>query len=343
MHYSEERLEDCIEAEEVKMMKWGVLGHIREWSLDKHLSTAEMAEKLGYDSVWVNDNVTGWDPFIILADIARKTQKVQLGINVAIVNPKMRNPAVMASSAATVNEISGGRMLLGVGCGGPSLLNMVDAEFKKPLKTTREAIEIISRLLAGETIQKYEGEFFKQENVKLEQDGYHGGHIPILVGAQGPKYLELSGEIADGVNIPGGTLSYYRFAVENFNKGVKKSGRKLSDMMVCVNVNCYVSDDRSKAIKEARLLLANSISSRRPTALKAMNVSQEMAKDLRTNPDLLSDEYVLKEAICGTVDDCIKQVDELEAIGVNHIILRFHEPDTVETIGKAIISKLKAR
>jgi 5,10-methylenetetrahydromethanopterin reductase len=318
-----------------------------------HVRFAKLAEQLGYDVYWINDNITGLDPFVTLAEVARETRKIKLGINIAIVHPRLRDPTVIAASTATLNEVSGhGRLILGIGCGVPPLLGLIGAHLEKPLQRVREAIEIVRGLLAGETLQ-YNGESFRANNAKLELEGYRLEGIPIVVGAQGPKMLELGGETADGVIIPAGPLDFYRDAVKHFSDGVAKSGRKLSNMIIATNVNCFVSDDRAKAIKEAKPMLADSIASRLPPALETMGISQEMAKELKTKPELLSDEFVFKNAICGTVDDCLNQIKKIEAFGVNLMTLRprHHDPpalpndeeEVIRAIGERVMPRLKAR
>ncbi len=156
----------------------------------------KIADELGFDSVWLGES-WGYELFASLADLVRATRRIKIGVGIA--NIYSRTPALIASSAATLDERSGGRMMLGL---GPSGANVIEhwhgVPFEKPVKRTREYIEIIRMILRGEKLV-YRGEFFQLERgFKLRFTPLRAD-LPIYVAAMGPKNVVQTGELADGV------------------------------------------------------------------------------------------------------------------------------------------------
>ncbi|MEZ4547320.1 MAG: LLM class flavin-dependent oxidoreductase [Thermodesulfobacteriota bacterium] len=155
---------------------------------------ARLAEGLGYHSIWVPE-MWGRDAFSILGLLAANTTRIKLATG--IVPVFSRAPSVIAQTIATLDEISGGRMILGLGTSGPAVIeNWHGMKFKKPLQRTREYVEIIRMILSGGKVD-YDGEIFKLKGFRL-QFSPPRPDIPILVAAIGPKNIRLTGEVADG-------------------------------------------------------------------------------------------------------------------------------------------------
>jgi F420-dependent oxidoreductase-like protein len=156
----------------------------------------KIADELGFDAVWLGES-WGYELFTSMADLVRSTKRIKIGAGIA--NIYSRTPALIASSAATLDERSGGRILLGL---GPSGANVVEhwhgVPFQKPVKRTREYVEIIRMILRGEKLV-YSGEFFHLERgFKLRFTPLRA-ELPIYIAAMGPKNVVQTGEIADGV------------------------------------------------------------------------------------------------------------------------------------------------
>jgi F420-dependent oxidoreductase-like protein len=156
----------------------------------------KIADELGFDAVWLGES-WGYELFTSMADLVRSTKRIKIGAGIA--NIYSRTPALIASSAATLDERSGGRILLGL---GPSGANVVEhwhgVPFQKPVKRTREYVEIIRMILRGEKLV-YAGEFFHLERgFKLRFTPLRA-ELPIYIAAMGPKNVVQTGEIADGV------------------------------------------------------------------------------------------------------------------------------------------------
>lgn len=163
---------------------------------DQVVEKVKLADQLGYDSVWIGE-AWGYDVFTSLADLVRVTKRIKLGTGIA--NVFSRSPGVIASTIATLDERSGGRMLLGLGSSGAQVIeHWHGVPFEKPLRRLREYTEIINMILRREKLL-YSGELFHLERGFKLQFRPLRSHIPIYIAAITPKSLEQSGEIADGV------------------------------------------------------------------------------------------------------------------------------------------------
>jgi F420-dependent oxidoreductase-like protein len=165
-----------------------------EW--DQVVEKVKIADELGFDSVWLGES-WGYELFTSMADLVRVTRRIKIGAGIA--NIYSRTPALIASTVATLDERSGGRIILGL---GPSGANVVEhwhgVPFSKPVTRTREYVEIIRIILRGEKLV-YNGEFFKLERgFKLRFTPLRAD-LPIYIAAMGPKNVIQSGEIADGI------------------------------------------------------------------------------------------------------------------------------------------------
>ena len=182
----------------------------------------KIADELGFDSVWLGES-WGYELFTSMGDLARATKHIKIGAGIA--NIYSRTPGLIASTVATLDERSGGRIILGL---GPSGANVIEhwhgVKFEKPVKRTREYVEIIRMILRGEKLV-YNGEFFHLERgFKLRFTPLRAD-LPIYIAAMGPKNVEQSGEIADGilpVYWPGNKWGELR---EQLDEGAKRAGR----------------------------------------------------------------------------------------------------------------------
>jgi F420-dependent oxidoreductase-like protein len=242
-------------------MKLGV--HIGYWGLgltrEDQLSIVQEAERLGYDSVWTAE-AYGSDAATILGWIAGLTSKIKIGS--AIFQMPGRSPAMTAMTAATLDQLSDGRMLLGIGSSGPQVSEgWHGVRFGSQLGRTREYIEVVRKALARERLE------FAGEHVTLPLPDGPGkalkltiapvqDSIPIYLAAIGPKNTALAGEIADGW-IP--TLVSPEHLPElraSLDEGAAKAGRSLDNFDIAPTVNVYVSDDLEKGRDVMRPFIA---------------------------------------------------------------------------------------
>jgi len=158
------------------------------------IEIACLAEDLGYDSIWVPE-MWGRDAFSILGLLASCTKTIKLATG--IISVYSRTPAIIAQSVATLDEISDGRIILGLGTSGPIVIeNWHGVPYEKSLQRTREYVDIVRMILNSEKVN-YEGEIFKLRNFRLQFKPIRN-NIPIFIAAMGSKNIKLTGEIADG-------------------------------------------------------------------------------------------------------------------------------------------------
>jgi F420-dependent oxidoreductase-like protein len=163
---------------------------------DQVVEKVKIADELGFDSIWLAES-WGYELFTSMADLIRVTKRIKIGAGIA--NIFSRTPAVLATTAATLDERSGGRIILGLGTSGANVIeHWHGVKFEKPLKRTREYVEIIRMILHGEKLIHH-GEFFNLERgFKLRFTPLRAD-LPLYIAALGPKNIVQTGEIADGV------------------------------------------------------------------------------------------------------------------------------------------------
>ncbi|HEY8516616.1 MAG TPA: LLM class flavin-dependent oxidoreductase [Candidatus Binatia bacterium] len=210
--------------------------------------TVRAADRLGYDSVWLTES---WnrDPITLLTHLAGQTSRIGLGFGV--LNVFSRSPAVLANTAATLDELSGGRVMLGLGASTPNVVaGWHGLKFDKPLQRVRETIEICRLIWRRERVH-YKGRIFSLEGVRL---GYQPlrERIPILLASLRPKSIELCGELADGwiptiYPLDGIAAGRARIAA-----GAARAGRAPEDVEVRPGATVLVTDDPSQAAQMGR-------------------------------------------------------------------------------------------
>ncbi len=310
------------------------------WPFEQIRRLAVAAEEAGFDQVWLSDHPLGLDPFLAARKLAPELPRIRLGIGT--VNPSARHPAVLAASAATLNQMTGGRFSLGIGASINPLLHPIGLDVAGQVPRCREAIRIIRQLLedGGST---FCGEMFSTQDAKLRFDG--AGPLPVLVGASGaPKMLRMSGEEAHGVIIPAGNRAFYRYAVDAFLQARQEAGQE-GDGAVVLNGNMAVSDDSQSALKSIKPLVADAIAHRAENkfSLRHMGITLEQAHAWRDDPASLPDDVTRESAIAGTPDECVEGLLNFSGWGITQLSLRFPEEATIRAVGKTVLPKLKAR
>ncbi len=207
------------------------------------------ADALGYDSVWLGE-AWGYELFTSLADLARETSRIKLGAGVA--NVFSRSPAVIASTAATLDERSGGRMLLGLGTSGPQVIeHWHGIPYEKPLRRLREYTEIINKIIAREPLT-YDGELFHLERGFTIRFRPPRAHIPIYIASLTPKSIRQTGEIADGVlptYWPAHAFPEMRRALD---EGSAAAGRPAGSVKIAAYITTEVLLDESERAAAVR-------------------------------------------------------------------------------------------
>jgi F420-dependent oxidoreductase-like protein len=228
--------------------------HIGYWGLglsaQDQLELVREAERVGFDSVW-SAEAYGSDAATVLAWIAAQTERIRIGS--AIFQIPARSPAMCAMTAATLDHLSNGRMILGIGASGPQVAEGWHGQrFARQLQRTREYIEIVRMALARERVV-YDGEIYKLplpdgpgKALKLTISTVQE-RIPIYLAALGPKNTQLAGEIADGWIPTLFSPEHVAQARELLEEGARRAGRNLDGFDIAPSVNVAIDDDLERA------------------------------------------------------------------------------------------------
>jgi F420-dependent oxidoreductase-like protein len=240
--------------------------HVGYWGLgltaDEQLRLVREAESAGFDSVWAAE-AYGSDTATVLAWLAANTEKIKIGS--AIFQMPGRSPAMTAMTAATLDNLSNGRMILGLGSSGPQVAEGWHGQrFAKQLARTREYVEILRKALARERLE-YDGEIYELplpdgpgKALKLMIAPVQE-RIPIYIAAIGPKNTQLTGEIADGWMPTFFSPEHVGEFRELLEEGAARAqnGKQIDDSFdIAPNVSLCISDDLDAARDVMRPMLA---------------------------------------------------------------------------------------
>ena len=229
------------------------------------------AEELGYRSFWYADVRFHRECYIGLASVAMHTKRILLATGVT--DPYSRHPAITAASIATLDELSGGRAVLGLGLGGAGFKEL-GIQKTLPIAALRESIGVIRRLWRGEEVT-IEGKVISLSKARLQFTPTRDS-IPIYIATQGEQISRLSGELADGVLIANTvSQSGLEFYLRQIADGAARVGRPASDIDVNLRWEVCVSDDEAAAVRVMRRRLAQRMISGYPHwgFLKQLGVS----------------------------------------------------------------------
>jgi F420-dependent oxidoreductase-like protein len=206
------------------------------------------AERLGAATVWIPE-FWAYDALTPLGALARATSTIRLGT--AIVQLGTRTPAMLAMSAMTLQTLSGGRFLLGIGTSGPQVMEgWHGVPFAKPLARTRETIEIVRTVTAGERLE-HRGEVYELPLAggegRVLRSAAPPVHVPVYVASLGPANLRLTGALADGWIGNSFLTESADVFLDEIRAGAESTGRTLGDVEITVAVSCEITDDVDEA------------------------------------------------------------------------------------------------
>lgn len=347
-----------------KKIRFGCFMPIPATPVEKLFRIAKVNEEAGFDSIWFPDHLLFMPPgtvpeaWSILAATAVATEKAVLGTCVS--DPHRYHPAVFAQKIATVDRISGGRVILGLGAGEAMNLDPFGIEWRTPVSKLVEAVTIMRKLWSGEVFT-YEGRFWKLKDAFLQINPVKG-KVPIYFGANSPRTLRLTGEMAEGwLSIP---LSpgLYKKRLELVKEGANKSGRSLDSIDTGVYLYTSITEKAEDAYKQLDAMKAQVIPS--PEILAEAGYNIDLPQDLRSisyfkaSPDpewlekflkygeLIPKEAAIEFSIAGTIEECIDKIDEYIKAGVKHFLLINIGPDprrVVELYSREIIPRFTQR
>jgi 5,10-methylenetetrahydromethanopterin reductase len=305
---------------------------------DKHplregMEYARYAEEKGFEAVWQAESRLVRDAIVPMAAFAAVTDRIKVGSGV--INNWTRNIGLLAATFLTLDDLAPDRVICGIGAWWDPLAANVGIERRKPLTAMRETVELLRRLLTLENVT-YEGEFHQLKGVEL--DVVHGRreprNVPIMIGATGPKMMELTGEIADGAVLNYCVPPEYNIeALEQLEAGAARAGRSLDDIDRPQLIVCSVHEDRRTALDGAKELLTQYLA-QQPHIAKASGVKPEVVADIqkilgwpatkeqvRAAMPLVPDELVQRITASGTPAEVKAKVREYMANGATCPIL----------------------
>jgi 5,10-methylenetetrahydromethanopterin reductase len=296
-------------------------------------SVAE-AESLGAETAFIAEDVNCRDAFVLGALAAERTNGIRISTGVA--NPYTRNPTALAMAIATLDEVSRGRAMLGLGSSSPALIEeQMGIPAGRPVVVMRESVAIIRGLLAGESVSA-DGSRFIYRNARLEAQPVQP-RVPIVFAAMGPQMLRLAGRIADGVLLNvGATAAYIRWAVAQVEAGAIAAGRSPADIMIAAWMSAYITRDYDAGVQRAREWLAGMLSIPRqgeillehaggdPSILSSIREVCGLYPargDLSAGARHVTPELAQRMTIIGSPEHASARLDEYRAAGVQVPVL----------------------
>ncbi len=304
------------------------------------LAAVEAADQLGYETVWVPE-AYGWDAFTVLTDLACHTQRIRLATG--IVNVFSRSPALIAQSAASLDRISGGRFVLGLGTSGHQVVEgWHGVRFERGLQRLRETTEIVRTVLRRDRLT-YRGEIFNLDfGLKLVTHPLRD-RIPIYLATLTPAGIELAGEIADGWLPVFFSPRHFPTVFEPLlRRGSDRAGRPLSDLSICVSQPVVVTEDLERGRDSVRPHLAlyvggmgsrqrnyyNQVFRRYGFAEEAARIQElYLARRREEAMAAIPPEMIDLVTIIGPLEECRRRLAELERLGVAEVALSISVPD----------------
>lgn len=301
------------------------LGLVKTSEVRRMVEGAILAEELGFHSIWIAEDYFQGGAFSVATACAMATTRVQVGIGV--VNPFTRHPALLAMETATLDVLSEGRVILGLGTGASKWIRQMGFPFLTPLAHMRECTELVKRLLQGEEVT-FRGRCFSLDGVQLEILP-HNQEVPIYHGVKGPKALELAGELADGVHLAILTsVPYVKYAKRQVAKGAQKAGRNVEEIKIAAYLPIILDRHADRAMVGLRSTIARYIGlmGNLPILAEAGMTSEQVqqfvdaAERKEDAWELVTRELVKTFAVVGSPDECVEQLQEYIQAGVNTII-----------------------
>jgi F420-dependent oxidoreductase-like protein len=311
------------------------------------IAYVQEADKLGYDIVWVAE-AYGWDAFSICTQLACSTERIKIGTG--IVNVFSRSPALIAQTAGSIDLISNGRFVLGLGTSGHQVVEgWHGVKFERGVRRMRETMEIVRMALRRERLV-YTGEIFELSmGLKLITHPIRDA-VPIYLATLTPSGVALAGEMADGWLPVFFSPAHYEDVIRpGLEKGAQKAGRPLSELAICPIVPVVVTNDLGAGRDSTRAHLAlyiGGMGSREKNYYNQLWCSYGFEEEAKRIQDLylerrkdeamalISDEMVDLTAIIGPAEECRERLEALAKVGVNEVSLAVSVPgnDPMETL-----------
>jgi phthiodiolone/phenolphthiodiolone dimycocerosates ketoreductase len=296
-------------------------------------------ERKGFDSVWVgdhlvevNDKMPTYDPWCLLSVFATITKKLLLGT--CVTDAHRRHPAVLAQAVATVDQISNGRVILGIGAGESMNLTPFGIPWENPVSRMKEAVEIIRLIWTGENIS-YRGKFYELTDAYVSANPVQKPHPPIYIAGGSSRSRRLAGNLGDGWISMMMTPEMFRQDLREVEAAAKEAGRTLADIDVVyagpIAISRSHDEAREAALKAAKTTLlywpqqlqrygfkvTDEFDWLKLTIRKGSSIPEKVQNQLQKVPSDLAERI----SVFGTPEDCIKRIEDYAKAGVTHFML----------------------
>jgi probable F420-dependent oxidoreductase len=319
-------------------------------SIERTLALTRQAEEAGFEYGWLFDSHLLWrDPYPLLTLMARETSRLRLGT--CVTNPATREPSVTASALAVLNEMSGGRMDLGIGRGDSA--RRVEGRPPTTLARLEEATQLIRDLV--------EGRAATSDGTEITLPWSPGGKLPVWVAGYGPKALELSGRIADGVILQLADPDLIRWFKTQIDAAAAAAGRDPStiELMAAAPAHVGVRPEIRERVRWFPALVSNHVvdlvnkypREELPPTLTGYVRDRSSYDYLHhaevgsSNATFVEDEVVDRFCVVGPVEEHIEKLRVLAEAGVtqfNIYLMNGDEEETLERYGREIIPAVRA-
>ncbi len=291
-------------------------------SVNQVLDCSEILSKTNVDTIWIPET-WGMENFSMLSAVSNKTITKKIGSS--IINIYSRSPSVIAMGASTVDTLSDGRLILGLGTSSlPIVETFHGYKFEKPVQRMKEYVKIIKLVLSGKKVN-YSGEIFNLKNFTLLTKPKRES-IPIYLAAVNKKMVDLAWDIGDGV-------IFYLRPINEMKETITKMQSKKKIDVTCQIITC-VGEDSDVAIKRAKKTLAFYVSigkvyreflEKNGFKNETSNIFDEFKKSgLESNHEFVTDSMLQSLCISGTPKECKKQLQKFHETGINSPIIQFN-------------------
>jgi 5,10-methylenetetrahydromethanopterin reductase len=303
------------------------------------LHLARLQEECGYETFWYTDERFFREVYAGLTLVAMHTRTLQVGTMVT--DPYSRHPALTAMAIATLDEIAGGRAILGLGAGVSGFTEMRVAR-RKPVQAMRETVTVVRDLLRGQTVDVH-GEVITLAHGRLDFQPVRPS-VPVYIASNGPMGLALAGDIADGVVMQSPVAPpLVDWFLAQVRRGAQRAGRDLATVDVVARLNLCLHQDTSVARDVMRPTIVRTLVAQQPhfrtfkiARLEIPTPLREMVAALGYTHDpaalapaaaLVPDSFVDAVTLAGTVEEVAARIVSMVQRGVNHIIVSPLAPD----------------
>lgn len=314
-------------------------------SLDELAQVARLAEDLGYDRIYTSESLT--DTLAVDMWLATQTSRIVISSCIALIS--LRHPLIMAQAAGTISDVSKGRFILGMGLGHKPRNEAMGVTMGKPVNDMRSYLGTVRDILEGHPVfpdlplQTYQG---KPLTIRRPQE-----HVPIHIGAVGPKMIELGGEIADGINVYLVPISRMSAVVNSVADSARRAGRDPASVETNLMIHVLVHDDLDLARNKAREALTYWVGLPGYNAAIELAGFEQEAKQIRDCflqgdqtgiMSAMSDELIDELAIVGPAARCKERIEAIRSTGVSVPILGADPVHAGETYREALERTLTA-